>query len=52
MDKKKSIINIQDLDLSAASPHSIGGQSIRQVIYIKISILERKLIFLGGKLDF
>jgi hypothetical protein len=35
MDKKKSIINIQDLGLSAASRHSISGQLIIQVIYRK-----------------
>jgi hypothetical protein len=49
MDKKKSIINIQDLDLSATSRHSIGGQPILRVIYRKLSILESfpfKKIFL------
>jgi hypothetical protein len=38
--QKKSIINIQDLGLSAASQHSIGGQPILQVIFRKLSILE------------
>jgi hypothetical protein len=41
MDKKRSIINIQDLDLSAASRHSIGGQLILRVIYRKFSILKK-----------
>jgi hypothetical protein len=40
MDKKNSIINIQDLGLWAASQHSIGGQLIIQVIYRKLSILK------------
>jgi hypothetical protein len=43
MDKKKSIINIQDLGLSAASRHSIGGQPILRVIYRKFSIFREKL---------
>jgi hypothetical protein len=41
MDKKKSIINIQDLDLSAASQHSIGGQPIVQVIFRKFFIFRK-----------
>jgi hypothetical protein len=36
--QKKSIINIQDLGLSAASRHSIGGQPILWVIYRKNSM--------------
>jgi hypothetical protein len=42
MDKKKSIINIQDLGLSAASQHSIGGQPKLQVILENFLFLERK----------
>jgi hypothetical protein len=41
MDQKKSIINIQDLDLLAASRHSIGGQPILRVIYRNIIFLEK-----------
>jgi hypothetical protein len=33
--KKKSIINIQDLGLSIASQHFVGGQPILQVIFRK-----------------
>jgi hypothetical protein len=40
MDQKKSIINIQDFGLSAASQHSIGGQTILRVIYRKILFLK------------
>jgi hypothetical protein len=40
MDKTKSIINIKDLGLSAASRHSIGGQLILQVIYREFLFLE------------
>jgi hypothetical protein len=40
MDKKKSIINIQDLGLSAASQHSIDRQQIVWVIFRKLSILD------------
>jgi hypothetical protein len=34
--------NIQDLGLSAASQHSVGGQPILWVIFFKLSILERR----------
>jgi hypothetical protein len=46
MDKKKSIINIQDLGLSVACQHSVGEQPILQVIFRKLSILKRKYLFL------
>jgi hypothetical protein len=39
--QKKSIINIQDLGLSAAGQHSVGGQLILQVIFRKISIFRK-----------
>jgi hypothetical protein len=41
MDKKKSIINIQDLGLSATNQHSVGGQPILQVIFRKLSIFRK-----------
>jgi hypothetical protein len=40
---KKSIINIQDLDLSVANQHSIGGQPILRAIFRMFSIL--KILF-------
>jgi hypothetical protein len=40
MDQKKSIINIQDLGLLAASQHSVGEQPILRVIFRKLSILD------------
>jgi hypothetical protein len=46
MDKKKSIINVQDLGLSIASWHSIGGQPILQVIYREPSIFRKFFHFL------
>jgi hypothetical protein len=49
MDKKKSIINIQDLNLSVASRHSIDGQLILQDIYREISIFRKKIIYLKKK---
>jgi hypothetical protein len=33
MEKKKSIINIQDLGLSATSQQTVGGQPILRVIF-------------------
>jgi hypothetical protein len=50
MDKKKSIINIQDLGLSAASQHSIGGQTILRVIYLKLSIFIEEIFYYRKKL--
>jgi hypothetical protein len=48
MDKKKSIINIQDLSLSAAIQHSVGGQPILWAIFRKFFlILEMKISILG-----
>jgi hypothetical protein len=45
--QKKSIINIQDLGLSAASQHSVGGQlilrGVLEVFYFKKVFLERKI---------
>jgi hypothetical protein len=38
--QKKSIINIQDLGLLAASQHSVDGQPILRVIYRKFLFLE------------
>jgi hypothetical protein len=46
MDKKKSIINIQDLGLLAASQHSVGRQPILQVIFRKTSIFRKKISIL------
>jgi hypothetical protein len=43
MNKKKSIINIQDLGLSTTSSQSTGGQPILRAIYRKISILRKDL---------
>jgi hypothetical protein len=51
MDKKKPIINIQDLGLSAASSHSIGGQPILRVIYLKNSIFRKIFLFLKKKIS-
>jgi hypothetical protein len=45
MDKKKSIINIQDLGLSAASQHSIGGQPILRVIFRKFIIFRKETFY-------
>jgi hypothetical protein len=45
MDKKKSIINIEDLGLSVANRHSIGGQPILQVIYRENLFLESFFYF-------
>jgi hypothetical protein len=42
---KKSIINIQDLGLSAASQHSVGGQLILLVIFRKISISRKEFFY-------
>jgi hypothetical protein len=39
--KKKSIINIQDLGLSAASQHSVSEQPILRVILRKLSIFRK-----------
>jgi hypothetical protein len=44
MYKKKSIINIQDLDLSATSRHSIGRQPILRVIYRKVFMFKKFFI--------
>jgi hypothetical protein len=49
MDKKKSIINIQDLGLSAASQHSVGGQPILQVSFRKLSTFRRFFLILERK---
>jgi hypothetical protein len=50
MDKKKSIINIQDLGLSAANQHSIGGQPILWLIFgRKFFLISRSKIFYFGK---
>jgi hypothetical protein len=49
MDKKKSIINIQDLGLSAASQHSVGGQPILQAIFRKLSIFRKFFQDIGGQ---
>jgi hypothetical protein len=47
MNKKMSIINIQDLGLSTASQHSVDGQPILRGIFRKFFIfLERKFLFL------
>jgi hypothetical protein len=43
--QKKSIINIQDLGLSATSQHSVGGQLILRVIFRKLSIFRKKFLF-------
>jgi hypothetical protein len=43
--QKKSIINIQDLDLSAASQHSIGRQPILRVIFREFSIFRKFFFF-------
>jgi hypothetical protein len=45
MDKKKSIINIQDLGLSTANQHSVGGQPILWDIFRKKYILKSFLFF-------
>jgi hypothetical protein len=45
MDQKKSIINIQDLGLSAASQHSVGEQPILQVILRKLSIFRNEIFY-------
>jgi hypothetical protein len=42
MDKKNSIINIQDLGLSAASPHFVDEQPILWVIFRGISIFRKE----------
>jgi hypothetical protein len=42
---KKSIINIEDLGLSAPSRHSISRQSILRVIYRKLSIFSKFVYF-------
>jgi hypothetical protein len=47
MDKKKSIINIQDLGLSSTSQHSVGGQPILRVIFRKLSIFRNKISYFG-----
>jgi hypothetical protein len=44
MDKKKSIINIQDLGLLAASQHSVCGQPILWVIFRKLSIFRNDFL--------
>jgi hypothetical protein len=51
MDKKKSIINIQDLGLSAASQHSVSRQPILWDIFRKLSFLIMFLLFLERKLS-
>jgi hypothetical protein len=43
--QKNSIINIQDLSLSAASQHFVGGQPILRDIFRKLYIF-RKFLFL------
>jgi hypothetical protein len=48
MDKKRSIINIQDLGLSAASQLSVGGQPILQVTFRKLYSFE-SFLFLEMK---
>jgi hypothetical protein len=55
-EQKNSIINIQDLGLSAASQHFVGGQPILRVIFRKVSILEslfyfKKKIYLKKKIQ-
>jgi hypothetical protein len=45
MDKKKSIINIQDLGLSAANQHSVGGQPILRVFLENFLFLEKNSEF-------
>jgi hypothetical protein len=45
MDKKKSIINIQNLGLLVASRHSTGGQPILRVVYRKNYIFRNFLLF-------
>jgi hypothetical protein len=45
MNKKESIINIQDLGLSAANQHSVGGQSILQVIFRKFPIIRKEMFY-------
>jgi hypothetical protein len=47
MDQKKSIINIQELGLSAASQHSVSGQPILRVISKPLSIF--RFLFLEMK---
>ena len=42
--QKKSIINIQDLGLSATSQHSVGGQPILWGIFRKFFILKKYFI--------
>jgi hypothetical protein len=49
MNKKNSIINIQDLGLLAASQHSVGRQPILWVISRKLSILREFHLFLERK---
>jgi hypothetical protein len=43
--QKNSIINIQDLHLSAANQHSVGGQPILWVIFRKLSISTKFFYF-------
>jgi hypothetical protein len=47
MDKKKSIINIQDLGLSTASQHSVGGQPKLHVIFRKFSFFRKGHVYFG-----
>ena len=52
MDKKKSIINIQDLDISAASQHSASGQwklhaiFRKKILFLEYLIIRRKNLLL------
>jgi hypothetical protein len=43
--QKKSIINIQDLGLSAASQHSVDGQPILRAIFRKPSIFRNEIFY-------
>jgi hypothetical protein len=52
MDNKTSIINIQDLGLSAASQHSVGGQPILRVIFRIFPIFRQFLLSLEKKFLF
>jgi hypothetical protein len=45
MDKKKSIINIQDLGLFDFSQHCVNGQPILRVIFRKFYMFRKEILY-------